>query len=121
MNIQKEIRRGEIYYANLNSVVGSEQGGFRPVLIVQNDMGNKHSATVIIVPITHSTHKRPLPTHVVIPHRYGFDSDCIALAEQIRTIDRMRIIRYMGCIDEYVQSKVDNALLRSVGINKHRT
>jgi len=117
----KHIRRGEIYCANLNPVVGSEQGGnFRPVLVVQNNMGNKHSPTVVVVPITCNLKKNPLPTHVKIPLSCGLTVDSLALIEQIRTIDRLRLDRYIGCIDCEVQSEVDTALATCVGIEKYR-
>ena len=110
------IKRGDIYYAMLNPVVGSGQGDTHPVLVVQNDMGNKHSPTIVIVPISCNLNKNPLPTHVVIPYLSGLKSDSLALA-QIRTIDRSRLGEYIGRIDEDVQSEIDNALAIGIGID----
>ena len=112
----KLIKRGDIYYAKLNPVVGSEQGDTRPVLVVQNDMGNKHSPTIVIIPISCNLNKNPLPTHVVIPRLSGLKSDSLALAEQIRTIDRSRLGEYIGRIGEEVQSEIDAALAIGIGI-----
>ena len=113
---QKRISRGDVFYANLNPVVGSEQGDYRPILVVQNNVGNTHSPTIVIVPITRNLKKNPLPTHVVIPQSCGFDADCLALAEQIRTIDRSRLNRYVGRIGGDVQAKIDTALSVCVGL-----
>lgn len=95
---EKQISRGDIYYATLNPVTGSEQGGYRPILVVQNNVGNAHSPTIVVVPVTRNLNKNPLPTHVIIPQSCGFDADCLALVEQIRTIDRSRINKYVGSI-----------------------
>ena len=116
----KHIKRGEIYYANLNPVVGSEQGDTRPVLVVQNNMGNKYSPTVVVAPITCNLNKKPLPTHVKIPASCGLTTDSLTLVEQIRTIDRSRFDGYIGRIDSRVQTKIDTALAVCVGIEKHR-
>ena len=85
------IKRGDIFYADLNPVIGSEQGGVRPVLITQNDVGNAHSPTVVTVPLTTKLQKSRMPTHVRIPKNGGLDADSLVLAEQIRTIDRSRL------------------------------
>ena len=114
------IRRGDIFYADLDPVVGSEQGDLRPVLVVQNNTGNKHSPTIVVVPMTCNLNKKPLPTHVVIPKSSGLEKDSLALAEQIRTIDRSRIHGYIGHINHEVQDKVNAALLVCVGIEGHR-
>jgi len=116
----KHIKRGDIYYANLNPVVGSEQGDTRPVLVVQNNMGNKYSPTVVVAPITCSLKKKPLPTHVTIPAFCGLTVESMALVEQIRTIDRLRLDGYIGRIDSKVQLRIDTALAVCVGIERHR-
>lgn len=112
------IKRGDIFYANLNPAIGSEQADIRPILVVQNEMGNKYSPTIVIVPISCNLKKRSLPTHVTIPHLSGLKSKSIALVEQIRTIDRSRFREYIGRIDSRVQSRVDTALAVCVGISK---
>jgi len=117
---KKTIKRGDIFYADLDPVVGSEQGDFRPVLVVQNNAGNTHSPTIVVVPITRNLLKNPLPTHVVIPQSSGLDNDSLALMEQIRTIDRSRITGYIGHIGGKVQTAIDTALLVCIGIEEHR-
>ena len=114
--MSKTIKRGDIYYADLNPVIGSEQGDCRPVLIVQNDTGNKYSPTVIITPITSNLRKNPIPTHVFIPKICGLEYDSLALTEQIRAIDRVRLREYIGCAGKSVMSQVDKALFISVGL-----
>ena len=116
----QKINRGDIFYADLNPVIGSEQGSYRPVLVVQNRNGNEYSPTVVTVPITGNLRKNPLPTHVMIPKSYGLDKDSIALVEQIRTIDRSRFADYIGRIDYEIQSAIDNALAVSVGLEKRQ-
>jgi len=116
----KTIRRGDLLYADLNPTIGSEQGGLRPVLVVQNNAGNTHSPTIVVVPITHNLNKRVLPTHVVIPQSSGLDTDSLALVEQIRTIDRSRIAGYIGQVGINAQNEIDAALLVCVGIEEHR-
>ena len=116
--MKKTVRRGDIFYADLNPVVGSEQGDNRPVLIVQNEKGNIYSPTVVIVPITCNLNKKPLPTHTIIPKLCGLAGDSLALVEQIRTIDRSRLGEYIGRIDGKVQKEVDDALAVCVGIDK---
>jgi len=112
----KLVKRGDLYYANLNPVIGSEQGEIRPILVVQNDVGNKFSPTIVIVPITCSLKKKHLPTHVKIPTSCGLSTDSVALVEQIRTIDRSRFDGYIGHIGSEVQSKIDVALAICVSI-----
>ncbi|MCL2047367.1 MAG: type II toxin-antitoxin system PemK/MazF family toxin [Defluviitaleaceae bacterium] len=112
----KNIKRGELYYARLNPVVGSEQGDTRPVLIISNDIGNTHSPTVIVIPLTGRLRKPRLPTHVFIPQGHGPEAHSIALAEQIRTIDRSRIDRYIGRIDGDLQLEIDMALAAGIGL-----
>lgn len=114
------IRRGNIYYAYLNPVVGSEQGDCRPVLVVQNDEGNKRSPTVVVTPMTRNLRKNPLPTHVLIPKSCGLDADSLVLVEQIRTVDCSRLSNYIGRINDAIQFRVDKALSICVGIEKHR-
>lgn len=111
------IKRGEIYLADLSPVVGSEQGGQRPVLIVQNDVGNKYSPTVIIVAITAQISKSKLPTHVEIPAAgHGLKKDSVILTEQIRTIDKKRLIQLIGKLDYKIMDAVNIALNISLGL-----
>ncbi len=111
------IKRGDIYYADLSPVVGSEQGGVRPVLIVQNDVGNKYSPTVIAAAITSRLNKNKLPTHIdVDATRYGLAKDSIILLEQIRTLDKKRLREHMGHLDEGSMDRVDRALTVSFGL-----
>ncbi len=110
------IKRGEIYYANLSPVIGSEQDGIRPVLIVQNDIGNKYSPTVIVVAITSKT-KSNLPTHIKIDgQKYGLEKNSIILAEQIRTLDKSRLIKKVGKLDDDIMKKVRDAILISCDV-----
>ena len=118
--MNRKIKRGEIYYADLNPVIGSEQGACRPVLVVQNNYGNEHSPSIVIVPLTRNLHKTPMPTHVIIPRTFGLHTDSIALTEQIRVIDRSRFISYLGRITYEIQSAVDDALAVSVGLASKR-
>ena len=118
---KKTIQRGDIYYANLDPIVGSEQGGTcRPTIVVSNNVGNSSSPTVVIVPITGNIRKPPLPTHVAIPKSCGLEKDSIALAEQIRTVDRSRLDGYIGRITYETQSAVDRALAICVGLESRR-
>lgn len=111
------VKRGDIFYADLSPVVGSEQGGMRPVLIVQNDTGNKHSPTVIAAAITSQTGKARLPTHIELNARsVGLSRDSVILLEQIRTIDKSRLRERMGKLDENTMTKVDNAIAVSFGL-----
>ena len=111
-----EIRRGELYYANLSPVVGSEQGGVRPVLIVQNDIGNKYSPTVIVAAITSKLSKAKLPTHIELSAcTYGLEKDSVVLLEQIRTIDKARLINKIGALDNQRLNEVDKAMMISLG------
>ena len=114
------VKRGDIYYANLNPAIGSEQGDVRPVLVVQNNKGNAYSPTTVVVPITKSLVKNYLPTHVVIPQSSGLDCDSLALCEQIRTIDRTRLSSYIGHINGEAQAEIDDALLVCIGIEERR-
>ncbi|MBQ1955644.1 MAG: type II toxin-antitoxin system PemK/MazF family toxin [Clostridia bacterium] len=111
------MRRGDIFYADLSPVVGSEQGGIRPVLIVQNDVGNKHSPTVIAAAITSQTNKTRLPTHIELTGQTcGLSRDSVVLLEQIRTIDKKRLKEHMGHIDERLMNRIDGALAVSFGL-----
>jgi len=111
------IRRGDIYYADLSPVVGSEQGGVRPVLIIQNDVGNRHSPTVIAAAITSQINKARLPTHIELGARsYGLSKNSVVLLEQIRTIDKTRLKERMGRLDEPLMQRVDDAIAVSFGL-----
>ena len=111
------IKRGEIYYADLSPVVGSEQGGIRPVLVVQNDVGNKFSPTIIVAAVTSQLNKAKLPTHVPIhADENGLDRDSVVLLEQLRTIDKKRLREHIGTVDDEVIGVVDDALSVSLGI-----
>ncbi len=115
------IKRGDIYYADLSPVVGSEQGGLRPVLIVQNDTGNRHSPTVIAAAITSQTGKTKLPTHIALHKEgYGLMKDSIILLEQIRTLDKKRLKERMGRLDEQLMSRVDTAINISFGLDSRK-
>ncbi|MBQ7473851.1 MAG: type II toxin-antitoxin system PemK/MazF family toxin [Oscillospiraceae bacterium] len=112
------VKRGDIYYADLSPVVGSEQGGMRPVLIVQNDTGNRHSPTVIAAAITSRLDKAKLPTHITLSSQSaGLNRESIILLEQIRTLDKSRLRERMGRLDEKTMSAVDAALAVSFGLN----
>lgn len=112
------IRRGDIYYADLRPVVGSEQGGIRPVLIIQNDMGNKHSPTIICAAITSKLNKAKLPTHVELnAERYGIVKDSVILLEQVRTIDKSRLRERVCHLDSEVLRRIDKALKISLSID----
>lgn len=111
------IKRGEIYYADLSPVIGSEQGGVRPVLIVQNDVGNKHSPTVIAAAITSQREKAKLPTHIDLNAvSCGLAKDSVVLLEQIRTIDKKRLKEHIGELDQSAMNKVNTALSISFGL-----
>ena len=111
------IRRGDIFYADLRPVVGSEQGGVRPVLIIQNDVGNRHSPTVICAAITSQMNKAKLPTHIELTGRnVGLTKDSVVLLEQIRTIDKRRLKEHMGRLDDTSMTRVDEALQISFGL-----
>ena len=111
------VKRGDIYYADLSPVVGSEQGGVRPVLIVQNDIGNKYSPTVIAAAITSQINKAKMPTHIEISaEEYGLNKDSVILLEQVRTIDKRRLRERIGHLDENLMSAVNNALSVSFGL-----
>ena len=113
------VKRGDIFYADLRPVVGSEQGGIRPVLIIQNEAGNKYSSTVIIAAITSQMHKAKLPTHVELDSRYcDIAKDSVILLEQVRTIDKQRLKEKIGHMTDVDMKKVDKALLISLNLDK---
>ena len=115
--MERTIRRGDIYYAELNPVVGSEQGGTRPVLIISNNMGNRHSPTVMIAAITSRVQtKAKLPTHTDVTDYKGLDKDSIILLEQIRTIDKQRLKQHMGTMPTDIMARVDKALAISISL-----
>ena len=119
--VEPIVKRGEIYYADLSPVVGSEQGGVRPVLIVQNDTGNRHSPTVIAAAITSQTGKAKLPTHIELAaERCGLPKDSVILLEQIRTLDKRRLRERMGKVDGTVMEQVDTAIAVSFGLSRSR-
>ena len=112
-----DIARGDIYYADLSPVVGSEQGGVRPVLVIQNDVGNKFSPTVIIAAITSQLTKAKLPTHIELDReKYNLSKDSVVLLEQIRTLDKRRLKEKVCSIDKTKMHQVDVAMLISLGI-----
>ena len=111
------VKRGDIYYADLSPVVGSEQGGLRPVLIVQNDIGNKYSPTVIAAAITSKLDKAKLPTHIdVYAEEFGLSKNSVVLLEQIRTLDKRRLREKMGHLDDVLMQRVNNAITISFGL-----
>ena len=115
--MKKEIKRGDLHYARLDPVIGSEQGGTRPVLILQNNTGNKFSPTTIVAAaITSQTEKSPLPTHVTLSNIPGLAHESLVLLEQLRTIDCKRLGSYIGTLDERTMAQVDQALAISVGL-----
>ena len=116
--VDTSVKRGDIYYADLSPVVGSEQGGIRPVLIIQNDTGNRYSPTVIAAAITSQTGKARLPTQIARPvnESCGLNRDSIILLEQVRTLDKKRLRERMGHVEEQVMEKVDTAIAVSFGL-----
>ena len=115
------VHKNEVYYADLSPVKGSEQGGIRPVLVVQNDVGNKVSPTIIVAAITSKKKKMRMPTHVSVVMEEGrLPKNSMVMMEQIRTIDKSRIIRYVGKINSYTAKRVELASLASLGIDAHR-
>ncbi|WP_027725088.1 type II toxin-antitoxin system PemK/MazF family toxin [Tuberibacillus calidus] len=111
------VKRGDVYFADLSPVVGSEQGGVRPVLIIQNDIGNRFSPTVVVAAITAQIQKAKLPTHVEIDaKKYGFDRDSVILLEQIRTIDKQRLTDKITHLDEDMMNSVNEAIQISLGL-----
>ena len=118
MEENMQIRRGDIYYADLSPVTGSEQGGVRPVLIIQNNIGNRHSPTVICAAITSKMNKAKLPTHIEISAgRYQIEKNSVVLLEQIRTIDKQRLREYVCHVDQELMKKVEKALKISLELS----
>ena len=114
--MSQSILRGQLYYADLNPVIGSEQGGVRPVLVIQNDIGNRHSPTVIVAAITGRDMKSVLPTHHIVAAQAGLDRESIILLEQIRTIDKRRLKERVGALGPDDMQAVAGALAVSVGL-----
>ena len=112
------IKRGDVFYADLNPVVGSEQGGIRPVLVVQNNVGNRHSPTIVVLPLS-TAKKHYLPTHIHIRCSKALPKDSVVLAEQIRTIDRYRLKSYVGSLDNEIMREIDEILKISIGVDKN--
>ncbi|MFY9416803.1 MAG: type II toxin-antitoxin system PemK/MazF family toxin [bacterium] len=111
------VRRGDIYYADLSPVVGSEQGGVRPVIVIQNDIGNRYSPTTIVAAITSQIDKAKLPTHIEISaNEFGLDKDSVILLEQIRTIDKRRLKTRIGHLEGEIMNKVNSGLQISLGL-----
>ena len=115
--IKSDIKKGDIYYASLNPVVGSEQKGERPVVVIQNNLGNKYSPTVIIAPLTEVIKKADLPTHITIFRNDFLKYDSMILLEQLRTIDKSRLISYLGKLKDNQLQEIDNALIKTLSIN----
>ncbi|MBQ1220640.1 MAG: type II toxin-antitoxin system PemK/MazF family toxin [Peptococcaceae bacterium] len=112
-----KVKRGDVFYAELDPVIGSEQGGVRPVLIIQNDVGNQHSPTTIVAAITGQLTKAKLPTHVDLAGREnGLAKNSVVLVEQVRTIDKTRLKEYICTLDKQIMEQVDQALLISMGL-----
>lgn len=118
--MERTIKRGEIYYAELNPVIGSEQGGNRPVLIISNDIGNKHSPTVIVAAITSKQTKHKIPTHCYLTNVEGMPADSIVLLEQLRTLDKKRLGERLTQLNESNMEAIDNSLLISIGASVER-
>ena len=112
-----KVKRGDVFYAELDPVIGSEQGGVRPVLIIQNDVGNQHSPTTIVAAITGQLTKAKLPTHVDLAGREnGLAKNSVVLVEQVRTVDKTRLKEYICTLDKQIMEQVDQALLISMGL-----
>ena len=111
----RQIKRGEMYYADLSPSVGSEQDGFRPVLVIQNNTGNRHSPTVVVAAIT-GRPKKNLPTHYLLPAGNGLEMPSIVLLEQVRTIDKLRLGSYIGWLDDNTMQGIDRAIAVSMGL-----
>ena len=112
-----DIKKGDVYYANLDPVIGSEQDGKRPVVVIQNNTANKHSPTLIVAPITTVIKKVYLPTHILISKKDFFRKESIILIEQVRVIDKVRIVSYLGKLENIEIKKIDKALINAFDIN----
>ena len=115
-----QVKRGEIYYADLSPVVGKEEGGVRPVLVVQNDIDNRYSSTVIMALITSKFNKARRPTHIELPSEFGLQRKSVILLEQIRSIDKLRLMSRIGELPPDIMSSVDKTILISFGLNGNR-
>jgi mRNA interferase MazF len=111
-----EVKRGEMYYADLSPTIGSEQSGIRPVLIIQNDVGNRHSPTVVVAAITGKSKKTAMPTHYLLPAGNGLEFPSQVLLEQVRTIDKARLQGYIGTLDDTTMKGIDRAIAVSMGL-----
>ena len=118
--LHKIIRRGDIFYADLGETVGSEQAGIRPVLVLQNDMGNVHSPTIIVAGITSKIKKLYIPTHVLLGYGFGLTEESMVMLEQITTIDKQRIRGYVGTVDSVTMNKIERAMQVSLGLAYER-
>ena len=118
--LHKIIRRGDIFYADLGETVGSEQAGIRPVLVLQNDMGNVHSPTIIVAGITSKIKKLYIPTHVLLGYGFGLTEESMVMLEQITTIDKQRIRGYVGTVDSITMNKIERAMQVSLGLAYER-
>lgn len=116
-----QVKRGELYFADLSPVVGSEQSGFRPVLILSNDVGNRHSPTVVVAAITSRPKKPDMPTHYALPAENGLETPSVVLLEQLRTIDKCRLDRRIGRLEVAAMKNIDRALAVSMGLNQGGT
>ena len=114
--MDKTIYRGDMYYADLSPVIGSEEHGIRPVLVIQNNVGNRYSPTIVVAAITSVILKAKLPTHYIIPAISGLEKDSLVLLEQVRTIDRKRLGEYIGILDDKYMKGIDRALAISMGL-----
>jgi len=112
------VQRGEIYYADLSPVIGSEQGGLRPVLILQNNVGNKYSPTVIVAAITTKIEKGKMPTHIEVGKEEGLEKNSVVLLEQLRTIDKQRVRDKVTQLNKTIMNKVDEGLAISIGLSE---
>ena len=117
--MDRKIKRGDLVYVNFDPIIGSEQGGPRPAVVIQNDIGNRHAPTVIIAPITSKTKKSNLPTHVKLTSKY-LERNSVALLEQIKTIDKTRIEDYIGTLADEEMKMIDKALKISLGMGRYR-
>lgn len=115
-NKYMKVQKGDLFYADLGKTIGSEQSGIRPVIVIQNNVGNKYSPTVIVAPLTSKIKKQTMPTHVEIGERFGLPDYSIVLLEQVRTIDRQRILDYVGTADSKTMKQINTALSVSLDL-----
>lgn len=119
--IMQKIKRGDIYFADFSPAIGSEQNGERPCVVIQNDVGNHHSPTIVVAVITSKNKNNNLPTHIELPADNGLTTISLVLLEHLRTIDKRRLIRYLGALDERRMGKIDRALAVSIGLKHTNT